>query len=68
MLFLASELWPLAAATAWIALGVLIAGLAVAGRKRGGSRQGTRAPAVLHLFFERAPRSGGIGPFLGRVS
>ena len=68
MLFLASELWPLAAATAWIALGVLITGLAVTGRERGGSREGTRAPAVGHLFFERARRSGGIGPLLGRLS
>ena len=105
MLFLANELWPLAAAAAWIALGVVIAGAAVAGRKREGPRRGAPARLVrsrtVHgsnplraklpgtvvdrpkpsragegirvrparrLFFERAPRSGGMGPSLGRVS
>ena len=38
MLFFASELWPLAAATAWIALAVWMVEFAVAGGKRRGSR------------------------------
>ena len=43
MLFVASELWPLFAAATWIALGVFITWAAIAGRKRGGAREGAES-------------------------
>ena len=43
MSFVVSELWPLVAAATWIALGVFITRVAIAGRKRDGAREGAES-------------------------